>query len=598
MRVRRSGSHGVVTDGGIIIPVPAATVAVLDRVAPVIEEVLSRRLRLGDLLIQRGLLTAAQLDLGLVEHALSGTRLGSDLVRLGFVTERALIETLADQLGEGIADLRMTTPALDAVARVSEEIARRLETVPLRMLDGVLEVALAEVLTGSLRAELESAAGCAVVGVLAPPSEIHAALDRAYVVIGDVEGYVTSFSEKQARKAVAAKVKLAVDEHAPIVQVVSLVLTQAVRDRASDVHIEPQGDKVRVRFRIDGVMRDVIELPESMAQSIVSRLKVMAEMNIVERRRSQDGQITTDIDGRPLDIRVSTMATVFGEKAVLRLLDKARSLKSLSELGMTTATSDTVRDLVAAPFGMVVCAGPTGSGKTTTLYAAMKSIDMPTRNITTIEDPVEYVVPTINQIQVNEQAGVTFSNGLRTILRQDPDVILVGEIRDVETARIAVQSSLTGHLVLSSVHATDSAMSIQRFRDMGIEPFLITSSLLAVVSQRLVRRICSHCRAAYTPPWSQRRVFKEATGIDKEVFWHGAGCNFCSQTGHAHRIGVFELLRVTDPIRDLIIGNAGHVEIRAQARLEGMRTLQDEVFRLVAEDVTTIDEAARTVFAH
>jgi type IV pilus assembly protein PilB len=379
---------------------------------------------------------------------------------------------------------------------------------------------------------------------------------------------------------------------------VLLLLTQAVRDRASDVHIEPQDDMVRVRFRIDGVLREVVELPSSMAQSLISRLKVMADMNIVERRRSQDGQISTEIDGRPLDIRVSTISTVFGEKAVLRLLDKTRNLKTLRELGMSAATSAAMEELVTSPFGMVVCAGPTGSGKTTSLYAALKSIDVPARNITTIEDPVEYVVPTINQIQVNNQAGVTFADGLRTILRQDPDVILVGEIRDVETARIAVQSALTGHLVLSSVHATDSATSLQRFRDMGIEPFLLTSSVLAVLSQRLVRRICPHCRTEDDPTPSERLFYEQASGHPKDVFWHGAGCNLCSQTGYSHRIGVYELLRVTEPIRALLMAGAGSEAIKAQAVSEGMRTLQDEVLRLVAEDVTTIEEAARTVFVH
>jgi type IV pilus assembly protein PilB len=392
--------------------------------------------------------------------------------------------------------------------------------------------------------------------------------------------------------------QLEVDDHAPVVQVVSLLLTQAVRDRASDVHLEPQGDKVRVRFRVDGVLREITELPEAMAQSLVSRIKVMADMNIVERRRPQDGQIATEVDGRPLDIRVATTPTIFGEKVVLRLLDKTRGLLTLGELGMTPDASAAISELVTSPFGMVICAGPTGSGKTTTLYAALRAIDSPTRNVTTIEDPVEYVMPSINQIQVNNQAGVTFADGLRSILRQDPDVILVGEIRDVETARIAVQSALTGHLVLSSVHATDSATAIQRFRDMGIEPFLVTSSVLAVISQRLVRRICPHCRTPYEPSPSDRTFFEQSTGTVKEVFWHGAGCNLCSHTGYSHRIGIYELLRVTETVKTLILQDAGYEAIRAMAVSEGMRTLQDEVLQLVVDDITTISEAARTVFVH
>ena len=558
-----------------------------------------RPLRIGELLVDHGLITDVQLDLALAEHTLTGGRLGSTLIRLGMVTERKFIETLADQLREPVADLRMTTPERDAVGRFPETLARKLEVVPLRMIGDVMELAVADVLSEGLRRDLENGAGCTVVGVLAPPSEIAAALDRAYVVIGGVEDQVAAHRvQESGRHRSEGAVKLEVDDKAPIVQTVMLLLSQAVRDRASDVHIEPQSDKVRVRFRIDGVMREVIELPESMAQSLVSRIKVMAEMNIVERRRSQDGQISTEIDGRPLDIRVSTISTVFGEKAVLRILDKTRGLKSLHELGMTHETSTAVADLVASPFGMIVCAGPTGSGKTTSLYAALKSIDDPSRNITTIEDPVEYIVPTINQIQVNPQAGVTFADGLRTILRQDPDVILIGEVRDVETARIAVQSALTGHLVLSSVHATDSAGSIQRFRDMGIESFLITSSVLAVLAQRLVRRICSHCRVEYLPTTAERLYFQQATGIEKQTFFQGAGCNLCSHTGYSDRVGVYELLKVTEGIRELVMTDAGSEAIKAQAVREGMRTLEDEVFRLVNEDITTIEEAARTVFVH
>ncbi|MEA3019755.1 MAG: type pilus assembly protein PilB [Actinomycetota bacterium] len=579
----------------------SSAVAVLDGAAPsqtpTPRESSGKPIRIGELLVDHGLITPEQLDLALAEQSVSGRRLGSELINLGMLTERQFIETLADQMRLPVADLRMTTPEKDAVERFPEELARKLEAVPLRMIGDTMEIALADVLGDRLRADLEAGAGCAIVAVLAPPSEILNAIDRAYLVIGGVESQVESFRVQESARPKADATKLEVDDKAPIVQVVMLLLTQAVRDRASDVHIEPQGDKVRVRFRIDGVMREIVELPESMAQSLVSRLKVLADMNIVERRRSQDGQIAIELDGRPLDIRVSIIATVFGEKAVLRILDKTRSLKSLHELGMSKETSSTIAELVTSPFGMVVCAGPTGSGKTTSLYAALKSIDEPTRNITTIEDPVEYVVPTINQIQVNNQAGVTFADGLRTILRQDPDVILIGEIRDVETARIAVQSALTGHLVLSSVHATNSATSIQRFRDMGIEPFLLTSSLLAVLSQRLVRRICPHCRTQYAPTPSERLFFTKATGIEKETFWHGAGCNLCTHTGYSHRVGVYELLNVTEAIREQIVADAGSDVIMATARSEGMRTLQDEALRLVTEDVTTIEEAARTVFA-
>ena len=305
-------------------------------------------------------------------------------------------------------------------------------------------------------------------------------------------------------------------ENAPVVQVVDNILTQALRDRASDVHIEPSQDVIYVRFRIDGALKDVLELPVSMGVGLVSRIKIMADINIVEKRRSQDGQFTTTIDGKDTDVRVSTVATIWGEKCVMRILDKNRSVLRLGELGMPADTHETYSKLVRAPFGMVLCAGPTGSGKTTTLYATLTEVSDRARNVMTIEDPVEYVFPKINQIQTNEQAGLTFATGLKSILRQDPDVILVGEIRDVETARIAVQSALTGHFVLSSLHGNDSVSALHRFLDMGIESFLIASSVIAIVGQRLVRRICPSCKTRYTPT-REELAFYEESGGEPEV---------------------------------------------------------------------------------
>jgi type IV pilus assembly protein PilB len=334
----------------------------------------------------------------------------------------------------------------------------------------------------------------------------------------------------------------------------------------------------------------------NIAPALVSRLKIMADMNIVERRRPQDGQITMIVDNREIDIRVSTVATIWGESCVLRVLDKSRSLFRMGDLGMPPDTHEVFTRLIRAPFGMVLCAGPTGSGKTTTLYAALSEIDDPSRNIMTIEDPVEYTFPTINQIQTNEQAGISFANGLRSILRQDPDVILVGEIRDVETARIAVQSALTGHFVLSSLHATDSSAAIHRFLDMGIESFLIASSVVAVVSQRLVRRICHTCKTTYEPKDEELAFYLESEGVPKNQFFRGDGCNFCAGTGYRDRIGVYELMRVTPEIKRLIVGWATQEELRRMAVTQGMRTLRDEAIRLIADDVTTISEVVRCIY--
>ena len=554
--------------------------------------------RIGDMLVQRGLVTPEQLDHALAEQVASGRRLGAQLIELGAVSEREFVGVLVEQLGLRVADLRLTLPEPEAVKRLSEATARRYEVAPVRVTPDGLEVAVHDALDEDTRSTIEADVGGPIITVLASASEINRAINQAYMALDGVERQVQAYEDLVAasRPKDEPATSIMVDDNAPVVQVVTMLLTQAVRDRASDIHIEPQDGVVRVRFRVDGVLSDVTRIPGSMAQALIGRIKVMADMNIVERRRPQDGQIQATVDGRPLDIRVATTATIWGEKAVLRLLDKTRSLRSLSELGMAGDARATFSRLIRSPFGMVICAGPTGSGKTTSLYAALTEINSAERNITTIEDPVEYVIPTINQIQVNQQAGLTFADGLKSIMRQDPDVILVGEIRDVETARIAVQSALTGHFVLSSIHATDTVTSLQRLRDMGVEPFLITSSVLAVMSQRLVRRICNSCREPFEPSADHLAFFEQHTSTVKQEWWHGGGCNLCGHTGYASRLGVYELLPVTEKIRQLVIEDAGYDELRAAAVGEGMRTLRDEALRLISEDVTTIEETIRSVY--
>jgi type IV pilus assembly protein PilB len=338
-------------------------------------------------------------------------------------------------------------------------------------------------------------------------------------------------------------------------------------------------------------------LPGPMGPSLISRIKVMSDMNIVERRKPQDGQLAVHIAGRELDVRVSTTPTVFGEKCVLRVLDKTKAVIDLPGLGMAPETYARYSDLIRSPYGMVICAGPTGSGKTTTLYATLSAINNEDINVVTVEDPVEYVFPTINQMQVNEAGGLTFASALRAILRQDPDAILVGEIRDVETARIATQAALTGHFVMSSLHATDSTSALHRFMDMGIEPFLVASSLLGVVGQRLVRKVCPHCIAQYDPTPEELAFYERGGGDqDKRKFVQGLGCNFCGQTGYYDRIGIYEVMSVTDELKGLIVENAPHAEIRKLAINQGMRTLREQAVQLVTQDKTTIAEVLRTVY--
>jgi type IV pilus assembly protein PilB len=389
----------------------------------------------------------------------------------------------------------------------------------------------------------------------------------------------------------------AMDDDAPIVHLVTNIVGQGLRDRASDIHVEPLNDILRIRYRIDGNLVEAQRLPLAMHLSLVSRLKIMAGMNIVERRRPQDGQFSTVVDGREVDVRVATVATVFGEKLVMRLLDKRRSMIGLGELGMPRDTHEAFSQMIRSPFGMVICAGPTGAGKTTTLYASLLEINNSGKNVTTIEDPVEYVFPGINQVQTNEQAGLTFATGLRALLRQDPDVILVGEIRDPDTARIAVQSALTGHFVLSSLHGTDASAALHRLLDMGIEAFLIASSVMGIIGQRLLRRICDSCKTSYAPDAEELALFhRHLPDNSKELFFHGTGCDDCSQTGYRDRIGVYELLRISPRIRQLLVDHATTEQVRDAAIEEGMRPMIVEAMNLVDDDVTTVAEVIRTLY--
>jgi type IV pilus assembly protein PilB len=557
--------------------------------------------RIGELLEQRGLVTSEQIEEAVAEQRGSGKRLGVMLVELGFVHERDLAEALAEQVGLEVVDLRHTELDGELAKLLPESLARELHAVPVRKVGPRIEIAvgdpLAPDITNRLIQATESPVRLSVAGV----TDIDLAINRVYTSTARVGDAIRIFEARsEARRATveqAAPVATSntVDENAPIVQVVNLIIEQAVRDRASDVHIEPQEHQVRIRVRTDGALHEVLTLPVDMAQSLLSRIKVMADMNIVERRRPQDGQFHITTSGHELDVRVSTTSTVFGEKAVLRLLEKSRALYTVDQLGMPEDTAALYRDLVRAPYGMVICAGPTGSGKTTTLYATLAEIASDEINVTTIEDPVEYVFPTITQIQINEPAGVNFASGLRSILRQDPDAILVGEIRDVETARIATQAALTGHFVLSSLHATDSVSALHRFIDMGIEPFLVASALLGVVGQRLIRKICPHCLTLYTPTAEERAYYEAAMPAgDKTEWFHGTGCNFCGDTGYLGRVGVYEVLRLTDELRELVVRGAALQDIRSVALLQGLETLQGQALHLVEDDVTTISEVLRT----
>lgn len=559
-----------------------------------------RSRRLGEVLVEQGLLTPTQLQEALAAQQQSGQRLGEYLVDSGTLDERDLAGALANQFDLEVVDLRKEVPTDEAVAALPEEQAREWLAIPLRKTDFGYDVVVADPsqagIVDHLRDALHQPAKLHVGGL----SDVRRAIDTAYKATNRAGEHIALFEARaKARRGsdqVETPTSQQVDENAPVVQVVNLLLSQAVSERASDVHIEPMDDRVRIRNRVDGALHEVLSLPEAMGPALVSRIKVMADMNIVERRRPQDGQLEVTVEGVPLDVRVSTTSTVHGEKCVLRILDKRRALFELSDLGMPPDTLEIYETLTRSPYGMVICAGPTGSGKTTTLYATLTQINKTEINVMTVEDPVEYVFPAVNQIQINEQAGITFAGGLRSILRQDPDAILVGEIRDVETARMAVQSALTGHLVLSSIHATDAVSALHRFLDMGIESFLIASSMLGVVGQRLVRRICPECKVAYEPSAEELAVWDKAGMEEKSEFFHGEGCVFCANTGYQGRIGVYEVLRITDSMKSLIVANATHDQLKEEAAQDGLVTLQEQSLRLVEKDVTTIAEVMRTIY--
>ncbi len=548
---------------------------------------------IGEVLLQSGVISAEQLTDALIRQKETGGRIGEILG----LDEETLAATLATQFQIKLADLRGESPQRLALDRVGEDLARKYRVLPFRIdEDDRTWIVTADPLNTEAIRELTQV--CGRVGVLIGiGSDIDRLLDHEYNVLSQASVYIQALELTEEDISTEDIDLKKVDENAPVVQVVNRIITQGVRVRASDIHIEAQETGIRVRYRVDGALSEAIALPLKMGAAISSRIKVMAKLNIVERRRPQDGQFSVIVDERPIDIRTSVVATVHGEKLVLRLLDKQRSLIGLSDLGMPDALIKSLMKIVKAPLGMLLVTGPTGSGKTTTLYATLQEVNDPQKNVVTVEDPVEYQFSGINQMQISEAAGITFADGLRGILRQDPDTILVGEIRDIETAAIAMQAALTGHFVLSSLHAVDSVAALHRFTDMGLEPFLVASAVSGVMGQRLLRRNCASCTGPYHPPSDQVRLVASQIGTGAATFKKGIGCNMCNFSGYRGRVGVYELLVVSDTIRQMIVDKATHTAMRKVAVKEGMRTMQVEAFQLVADGVTTVEEVMRSVYA-
>lgn len=555
-------------------------------------------MKIGQLLIEQDQLSHDNLATAL-QMANGDAMQFADIVLGRFGAGRQELATaIAEVWNVTAADTRAVELDPEIAKLVPEDVARQNMVIPIADENGTVVMLSADP-SPERRAAVEHLVQRPIRWLSADPGTIRTFIDRSYRADADIDRLVQAFdlSDDQSQQAQKAG-EVSLDDQAPIVQLVNRIVSQAMRDRTSDIHVEPLDDKLRIRYRIDGHLVEAFSLPIGVHSALTSRLKIMSGMNIVEKRRPQDGQFSMTIDGKDVDVRVGSVATVFGEKIVMRILDKGRSMIGLNQLGFPRETYLHYSKMVHAPFGMVICAGPTGAGKTTTLYATLQEINSTGKNVTTVEDPVEYVFPGINQIQTNEQAGLTFATGLKAILRQDPDVILVGEIRDADTARIAIQSALTGHFVLSSLHGTDSVAALHRFLDMGIEAFLIASSVVGVIGQRLLRRICDACKEPYTPGADELAVFKQHSGgSDKQQFFRGAGCNYCAGTGYRDRIGVYELLRITPELRRLIVGWATTEELRRLAVAQGMRTMLREAMALVENDVTTIPEVVKTLFA-
>lgn len=542
------------------------------------------------MLIAEGLLTPEQLESALAEQRRHGGRIGAILKSLGFVTEEGIIKTLGRQTGIPYQVLSTVIIDPDVIKHVPELLARRHQAIPLYKKGVTLTLAMVDPLNVVAIDDIARATGWAIQPVVATEQDVMRAIERQYGITATIQEAVKDLDPVEADDpSAAAAERLA--EDTPVVKFVTTVITQAVHGGASDIHIEPDVDVLRVRHRLDGILQEVTTAPKGLQGGVLSRVKILADMDISERRVPQDGRIQMKVGERDIDLRVSTLPTIYGEKVVLRILDKRQGIVKLPELGFAPDMFETVQRLVARPHGLFLVTGPTGSGKTTTLCAALNTINSMARNIVTIEDPVEYQLRIINQVQVNTKAGVTFANGLRSILRQDPDVIMIGEIRDRETATIAIQAALTGHLVFSTLHTNDAPTAVARLIDIGVEPYLIASALIGVVAQRLVRKICPSCRvAAAVPATAFKGVEPEAGSLAPAK---GDGCSGCRNTGYSGRTALFELLTVNDTLRNLIVERASAAALKAAALQAGYAPLRRSGLAKAASGLTTLEEVYR-----
>jgi len=554
---------------------------------------------LGQMLIEAELITEEQLGHVKELQAKDGDKIEHILLRQRLVTPQQLAFFRSLQLGVPFVNLKREGVKPHAIALVPEAIARKYSVIPVDVIGNTVVIAMEDPTDIQAIEDLAALTRKRTEPVLSTSQDIQETIDLNYRAGVEIEEQLSQIPTRQHRVGTTAEARVTAEAvaQAPVVRAIDLLIKQAVRDRASDIHVEPQEEKLRIRYRIDGILHEVMALPLDVHPPLLSRVKIMAGLNIAERRRPQDGQISFDMGDRFVDIRVATSSTVHGEMAVLRILDKSFAFLPLADIGFLPDALEKYMQMVKTPFGMILISGPTGSGKTTTQYATVNQLDAIGRNILTIEDPVEYHFTNINQMQVNPAAGMTFATGLRASMRLDPDVILVGEIRDAETAQIATQAALTGHLVLSSVHANDSVSVLFRMIDLGVEPFLIASALTGVVSQRMVRRICPYCSRLTEVSSDEQLAYEQELGEKRSEFLTGAGCNFCANTGYLGRTGIFEVMVMSEEIRRMLLSSAGSDEIRAQAYKEGMLSLWHDGMLKIKAGVTTPFEVIRNVYS-
>lgn len=554
-----------------------------------------KRLRLGDMLVQQQIITEAQLFETLDEQKESGLKLGELLIRKRYLTEDQLFKVLEEQYGIPYMDINNIFIDPKVPKLISEGIASKYTAIPIALNKNVITVAMNDPLDMIAIDDIKIITGFEVDVVISPGADIKRAINRYYDATETAERAAHEYSQQSSEADDFLEEEDADVTNAPMVRLVNTVITQAVRSKASDIHIEPFERNVRIRYRIDGELMEVMTPAKNTHSGIVTRIKIMGKMNISEKRLPQDGRVETVIEGIPIDMRISILPTVYGEKVVIRLLDRSSLVLKKEDLGFSDHNLERFNKILKVPEGILLVTGPTGSGKTTTLYSVLKEMNQINKNIITVEDPVEYRIDGINQVQVNNKAGMTFANGLRSILRQDPDIIMVGEIRDSETAEIAVRAAITGHVVLSTLHTNDTVSTISRLEDMGIEPFLVSSSVVGIIAQRLVKKICLKCKTTHEATPDELKALG-MEGYGSLTVSHGPGCNSCNHTGYSGRTAIHEVLVLDRDLRNMIAEKASIDDIRTKAIAKGLSLLNDTCKELVLSGVTSVEEMVRMTY--